>query len=94
MSGGRVSSGRAGRPKSAGGLPMRIAMACSSCARWTVMSVACARVVSSCVWAWATSDFGDAPPWKRLVVSRSAASKAFTVSSRSCFWASAARSSK
>src|SRR5207247_9997804 len=46
-----------------------------------LISVACARVVSSCVWAWATSDFGAAPPWKRFVVSRSAASNAFTVSS-------------
>src|SRR5882672_10452829 len=60
MSGGGVASGRGDRPKAAGGFPMSVAIACSSCARCTVMSVACACVVSSWVWAWATSDFGAA----------------------------------
>ena len=42
-----------------------MAMACSYCARCTAMSVSATRVVSSWVCAWATSDFGAAPPSKR-----------------------------
>ena len=50
-SGGPAASGRGGRLKVAGGSPINVAMACSNCARCTVTSVACARVVSSCVCA-------------------------------------------
>ena len=43
-------------------MPIRMAIACSYCARLTAMSVAWTRVVSSWVLAWATSASEAAPP--------------------------------
>ena len=51
--GGRRSSGAGGSVKLAGGRPISTAIACSYCARNTPISVACTRVVSSCVCACA-----------------------------------------
>ena len=42
-------------PRGAGGMPMSVAIACSSCARCAAMSMDCARVLSNCVTACATS---------------------------------------
>ena len=69
MLGGWLLRGAAARLKSAGGLPIRIAMACSNCARCTVTSVFCTVVVSNWVCACATSDLGATPPLKRPSVS-------------------------
>ena len=55
MAGGFAFSGALGIETSAGGLPMSMAMACSSCARRMPRFVSCACAVSNCVSAWATS---------------------------------------
>src|SRR5580692_10090811 len=68
----RTVSGAGARVNLAGGCPIKTAIACSNCARLTVMSVSCTRAASSCVCAWATSDMGAAPPSKRFWVNCSA----------------------
>ena len=60
------------------------AIACSSAARPTPTSTACARVVSSTVSACATSACDAMPPWKRFCVSSSAFSNDSTAASSSC----------
>ena len=49
--GGPAAMDADGSVNSAGGFPIRIAIACSSCARPIPRSIACARAVSSCVCA-------------------------------------------
>jgi hypothetical protein len=55
MSGGASAGGAAARLNVEAGRPTSSAMACSSWARWTPTSMYCARVVSSCASACATS---------------------------------------
>ena len=49
IGGGATEMGARGIVTIAGGLPIRVAMACSNWERWMSISVDCARVVYSCV---------------------------------------------
>ncbi len=68
MTGGSGRPGAGGSVNSAGALPIKVAMACSSCARVTSRSVAWARVVSRRVCACATSTPETTPCLNRFTV--------------------------
>jgi hypothetical protein len=65
--------GSGGRLNSAGGFPIRIATACSYCARATPTSIASARVVRSWVFDCSTSTSEVIPPWNLLSFNSKAA---------------------
>ncbi len=61
MGGGNAASGAGASENIAGGLPIRIAIACSVCARRTPTSMACASVLRSSVSAAAISALEATP---------------------------------
>jgi len=79
---------------SAGGLPMRMAIACSNWARATVdVGVLHARGVELS-FGLGYVGFGSYAAEETIAGELQGVGEALTVSSRSCFWASALRSSK
>ena len=69
IAGGGVVTSFGAIDRLAGVSPMRVAIACSNCARPTPTSISCARVDSSCVFACATSAPDAIPAANRSSVS-------------------------
>ena len=82
ISGGGAFTIFSGIETIAGVSPMSTAIACSNCARPTPTSTSCARVVSSCVFACATSAPDETPAANRSWVSCNDCSKMVDVAAQ------------